>query len=252
MRESPEPFSIRTPVPSLRANFSTLRTPRRVVPWRRRAGGEALQQHLGEEVVRGLERRGDQALASAARRRSASGGFAGASREVRAADAALHAHADVAAACAFSARAATSSGALAEWPLDEAGVVGEARQRPELTGGVHAGGRHPAAAVEDRSRRRGCPGHPLDPGLADGRGQAAERGERQAVAAREARAWPAPDRRRRPGPGSRRTVSPSTRRRGAGRRSSSGCRRAEAVEHRRGREQLRVRGEDAAAPARPS
>ena len=49
-------------VPTRWANLLTLRAPRRVVPLGpARPRREALQQHLGEEVVRGPEGRGDQA-----------------------------------------------------------------------------------------------------------------------------------------------------------------------------------------------
>ena len=71
--------------PSLRANLSALRAPRRVVPLTPRASREALEQHLGEEVVRGLVGLGDQrspAWASgrlpSGRRRSALAGQVGA------------------------------------------------------------------------------------------------------------------------------------------------------------------------------
>ena len=46
-----DPFSNRTFVPSLRANFLTLREPRRVVPLAPRRDAPRRLEHLGEEVV---------------------------------------------------------------------------------------------------------------------------------------------------------------------------------------------------------
>ena len=69
--------------PSLRANLSALRAPRRVVPLAPRASREALEEHLGEEVVRGpgwFRRSGSPAGASGPCRAAGGGGRSRAGR----------------------------------------------------------------------------------------------------------------------------------------------------------------------------
>ena len=131
--------------------------------------------------------------------------------------------------------------------VGDARVVGEARQRSQLAGCVDAGGRDPTAAVEDRVVRPDPSGHPLDPGPADVPGQAAQRGERKVVVAREAwvreRRIAATDQDQ--APVERVSVDPVP---GAlVKPRLQGCRRAEAVEEGRHREQRYVAHKDVVA-----
>ena len=152
----------------------------------------------------------------------------------------------------FSFRAAASSGFGGVVAAREARVVGEARERAQLSGCIDPAGRHPAAAVEDGVVGADGAGDAPDSRLADVARQVGDPGQREVVAPREAQAGEggiaSPDDHqaaleRVPVPG---VPSPRVQ---PGLQPAVG---AEAVEHGSGREQLRVRGQDATRARRPA